>query len=817
MNDRKWPAEESEGRYDFLRHVTAMMPDLVTVIELAQRRIVYSNCDTLAWTDAQDFAAMTFDQRVEIFHPDDLPAVHAFNERFPASADREEHKIECRLKNRSGEWTLLAVRGRVFSRDAAGNVAQVFLTGQDITANRKAEQDIVYLKEELAKKATDKYLTLFNSIDQGFCILEVLFDAKGRGADYRFLEVNPAFEQQTGLHNVTGKRMRELEPAHEESWYRVYGEVAATGVPKSFEHYASQLGEGVWYEVSASSIDAPELNRVAVLFNDISGRKAQERRQGYLLKLSDALRSSAGPEEMQEKAAALLGRQLDVARAFYFTVERDGEAYVYGAANDYYRPGLKSLAGHSLQAAFVQRALEKMPEGETLVVPDVKKLPDMTVDGMDFYRDMGIESFVAVPLVKKGEFIAGFMVGDHVPRNWTTNEVQLVDETAERTCAEVGRAKAEKALRENETHLATMFDVLPVGIAMIGKDRRIILANKEMRRFLPTSILPSKDEERRWRWQAFHEDGSRVGPAQFPGERALNGEVVVPGLEMLYIDDEGNEVWTRVAAAPIRDEEGNVVQAVSVITDISDIKRSSEALRRSEERLRALNLELEKRVEARTQELIGIQLKQEKEKLNAVIFAQEQERTRIGEGLHNSVAQLLYAVQNRLQLVSSGKSDDENLKVSVQLLMDAIRETRRISFEMMPPVLKDFGLVAALDTLAQRIFPSTFDVKLKVGLQSRLNEDIEVSIYRVVQEAMNNIVKHSGATNASIDISQSEGMVRARIKDNGKGFSKDALKQQGGIGLEIMKNRVRLLEGKIKFQSAAGKGTTVDIQIPVSN
>ncbi|MFT3678694.1 MAG: PAS domain-containing sensor histidine kinase [Ferruginibacter sp.] len=153
----------------------------------------------------------------------------------------------------------------------------VMMTTRDITLQKKAEQEILRLKDELAKRATDKYLTLFNSIDEGFCIIEVLFDKNESPCDYRFLEANKAFEQQTGLTNAIGKTMKELVPEHEQYWFDMYGNVAKTGEPVRFENAARALGR--YYNVYAFRIDEFSVNHVAVLFNDITERKKLEQQK----------------------------------------------------------------------------------------------------------------------------------------------------------------------------------------------------------------------------------------------------------------------------------------------------------------------------------------------------------------------------------------------------------------------------------------------------------------------------------------------------------------------------------------------------------
>jgi len=120
----------------------------------------------------------------------------------------------------------------------------------------------------------ERYRTLFNSIDVGFCILEMLFDDDGRAADYRFIELNPAFERQTGLTDAEGRTARELVPGLEQHWFDLYGEVATTGRPARFENGSAAMGR--WFDVHALRIGDPAQGRVALLFNDISERRAAE-------------------------------------------------------------------------------------------------------------------------------------------------------------------------------------------------------------------------------------------------------------------------------------------------------------------------------------------------------------------------------------------------------------------------------------------------------------------------------------------------------------------------------------------------------------
>ncbi len=129
-----------------------------------------------------------------------------------------------------------------------------------------------HLKVEHALRISEhRYRTLFDSIDEGFCIIGMIFDRDGRPEDYRFLEVNAAFARQTGLTDVVGRRMREIAPAHEAHWFETYGRISRTGEPARFQNRAEQLNRT--YDVFAFRFGEPADHQVGILFNDITQRE----------------------------------------------------------------------------------------------------------------------------------------------------------------------------------------------------------------------------------------------------------------------------------------------------------------------------------------------------------------------------------------------------------------------------------------------------------------------------------------------------------------------------------------------------------------
>lgn len=145
---------------------------------------------------------------------------------------------------------------------------------QSALRGRRRQYEARARLEELHRGA-DKYRSLFESIDAGFCIIDMVFDAEDRPIDYVFVEANPAFERQTGLQGAVGQAMRSMVPDHEQHWFDIYGKVATTGERVRFEQHAEALGN-IWYDVYAFRVGDPNDRRVAVLFNDISERRQME-------------------------------------------------------------------------------------------------------------------------------------------------------------------------------------------------------------------------------------------------------------------------------------------------------------------------------------------------------------------------------------------------------------------------------------------------------------------------------------------------------------------------------------------------------------
>jgi PAS domain S-box-containing protein len=201
----------------------------------------------------------------QLLYPADRASALAKIQETLLKGDPIAHQWRVVWHDGSVHWISARFQG---FRDADGRPLRLRGVNIDVTRRVRAEQAL--------RASEAKYRGLFDSIDASFCIIEVLFNEYDKPIDYRYLELNSAFERQTGIRDAVGRRMREIAPAHEQHWFEAFGRVALTGEPVRLEKEAAQLQR--WYEGYAYRHGAAEDRQVAVLLNDITERKETEAR-----------------------------------------------------------------------------------------------------------------------------------------------------------------------------------------------------------------------------------------------------------------------------------------------------------------------------------------------------------------------------------------------------------------------------------------------------------------------------------------------------------------------------------------------------------
>jgi signal transduction histidine kinase len=237
----------------------------------------------------------------------------------------------------------------------------------------------------------------------------------------------------------------------------------------------------------------------------------------------------------------------------------------------------------------------------------------------------------------------------------------------------------------------------------------------------------------------------------------------------------------------------------------------------------AFVLQYQRRMLRHQVQLRELQEQKQRQVLDATLQAQEVERRRVARDLHDDIGATLALIKlNVHQFISPMEDKTGGQRIKVQL-DDVMGNVRRISHGLMPAILEKMGLSAALEAI-KRSFPADSGTEIEFTCNDeyrRIDPKLELSLYRVVQELINNTLKHANASKITIDLQFNENELELRYADNGVGFNFDELNQSGekkssGLGLMNLQARVDLLNGTLRYKSAFNMGTKVDVYVPIT-
>ena len=307
-------------------------------------------------------------------------------------------------------------------------------------ANARLRDEVAERKlaEAALARERERLQTIIDDMIDGYYVYD---------REWRFVEINQRAAEYFGLprEELVGRNVWELFPhtVGGYTWTRFH-QAVAEGVPVRFE---TQSGVN---EESFEVYVYPRPEGLAVYLREITDLKRAEARQAFLLQLADAIRPLADPVAVQGEATRLLGGHLAVARVAYGEVTDD--AFIVFEHN-YVAPGAPLVTGRYRMAEFGPALVAALKEKRTIVVPEVACAAELSEAERAAYAALGIASLVGVPLVKAGRLAAELVVHHTRPRDWSRDEIALIEETAERTWAAVERARAEASLREYAENL----------------------------------------------------------------------------------------------------------------------------------------------------------------------------------------------------------------------------------------------------------------------------------------------------------------------------------------------------------------------------
>ena len=327
-----------------------------------------------------------------------------------------------------------------------------------------------------------------------------------------------------------------------------------------------------------------------------------------------------------------------------------------------------------------------------------------------------------------------------------------------------------------------------------------------------------------------HADGS-----PFPAEECAGLEVVRLGktlsaYEDVFIRKDGTFFDVVYSSSPLR-EGGNVTGVVVVFRDVTAKKQAEEALREAHEQLADRAKQLQSLVELRTAKLArsNERLRHEMDEREALrrklLHAQEEERRRIARELHDQMGQNLTALNVGLKSLLDGQSRSglgSRVQQLQELATQTARDLHRVAVELRPAALDDLGLVKAIRALIETWSTRyRIDVDFEAGQYKAagVSSEIETILYRIIQEALNNVAKHSGAKRVALVLRRTEEQVQAIIEDDGRGFDTRVTSQSGNgsgrLGLLGIRERLGIVGGNFKIESAPNRGATLFVRIPI--
>ena len=388
------------------------------------------------------------------------------------TAANEEYRL--RRKDTGETWIGSYTFGPI--RDPGGAIIGSVVVGRDITEQKRAQ-------EALCKSET-LYHGLFDSMDEGFCIIEVLFDSGNRPIDFRLLEVNASYEKQTGIPNPLGKTMREIAPDLEQYWFEIYGKVALTGEPAHVVNEAKAING--YYDVRAYRVGEPEQRRVAVVFSEISERMRSEAHIRQLIRvyavLSDINQTivrEKDPQAMLEAACriavdkghfrmAWIG-MADPATGMLEPVASSGviDDYLHRVRIDLQDP--KTGTGPAARCFHT---------GEHAFCNDIEH--ELYRPWMSYALELGYRSLASFPLRCEGQVVGVFNIYANELAFFDQEETKLLDELAMDISFALEVARNEKNRRRAEQHVRKLNRVY----AVLSGINEIIVREKDSQAML---------------------------------------------------------------------------------------------------------------------------------------------------------------------------------------------------------------------------------------------------------------------------------------------------------------------------------------------
>ena len=679
---------------------------------------------------------------------------------------------DMRVRNNSGKWIWVEAKGINKLNDPV--IKGLIVSFRDISDRKQSEQQLQGYSEHITN--------ILNSITDGFIALDNSFNV---------LWWNPIAAKLTGIKDVDvlGKNLWEAVPllrntiALEECGRSVREKSVV-----NFELYVDELK--IYFDINAY----PSLQGLFVYFKDITRKKNQE----MLLSLEkEVLELNANPTATLKNTVDyfLVGIE-ELNPGLYCSVlllEENGKSMQHLSApslEETYTDQINGLAiGPNVGSCGTAMYFQK-----TVIVDDIQNSP-LWKEYLPIVNQYGLLACWSFPIITSNNSVLGTFAAYYKSvKSPTDFQVELFERAATLLGVIIeNKQSAQKISISNERYLlatkATNDAIWDYDI----KNNHLYWGESFFSLF---GYKSSQDTNRHGFWESkIHpDDRTRVIETY---DNAIANKVK----EIVYSEyrfQKADSTFAIIAdrAFIVYDQTDKPTRLVGSMQDITEQKK------------------MEKR-------LIKNEINKEKLIAQAVIDAQEKERAEIGKELHDNVNQILSTAKLYLELAKTDvKQKDELIKRSADNIFSAINEIRNISKALVPPSVKDLGLIDSVKDLVESLrMTGKLQVKFtyKGDLEKIVNDKQKLMLFRIIQEQVNNVLKHAEASELCIEIKLHEKSITLSIADNGKGFTLEKVRFKKGVGLSNIESRAHLFSGKVTITTSPGNGCKLFIEVPIQN
>lgn len=706
----------------------------------------------------------------ELIHPEQW---ELFDRAIGRVLDGEQHDLvlQLRLRNADDLWQWMELKAA--SGYSSANIQGIILSLRNITKYVEIEKTLQHY--------SDRITGMLHSITDGFIAVDHSFT----------ITMFNSVAQQMLMYNTNlavGANLWSLFPESGNSAsYKSLHKAMNQHSTIRYEEYITSLKS--WFDVSAFPYD----EGLFIYFKDVTERKKQE----FLLQLE---------KEVLEMHASSKTSLQELTHHLVAGLEQIGDQFNCAVCIVKNNLSAELLAAPSLPSGF-RKFIEAEPLEpdrtscgraiqlrQTVIIPDVEA-SDLINSTKELARAIGIKAIMSIPMISSGNEVLGtFALYFRENRYPTSEETTIVSRlTHLLTMIVENKQAAEKLWISNERYLLAtkasseaIWDWDAVDqVTFWGEGFNTLFGYPSM--FYTGASM-------NWENKIHPDDRERV--LKLIGKYTSGEKKGLYKTEYQFLKADGTYALVLDKGYCLYDDSGRVIRMIGSTQDMTERKMLEEKLLQQE-------------------------IHKQQQIAQTVVDVQENERAEIGKELHDNVNQLLTTAKLFLEVARNDASMQESmLKRSSDTIMNAINEIRKISRSLMPGSISDLGLISSVNDLVENINLSRqlyAEFRYDRNVEKRLKSKEKLMFFRIIQEQVNNSLKHSGASHLLISISNHRRITRLEIKDNGKGFDVQEARKKEGIGMLNIMSRAAIFNALVEINSSPGKGCHLIIDLPYSS